>query len=136
MRDGAYLNFQQRSRELFQTTQIILNEILVQGHYDEWERELAMMANPDNVFERVNLLLQVQARAVETWRLALDEHALTQRNDESVKAYSEPLELNRNSTERREVMAELINRPSYAVSGDVPYLFPLKSWEEQMIAQP
>lgn len=53
------------------------------------------MANPENVFERVNLLLQLQARAVETWRLALDERALAPSKDESVKAYSEPLELNK-----------------------------------------
>lgn len=59
VRDGDYLVFQRRSRELFQTTQVILNEIVVQGHYDDWVRELAMMAIPENVFERVNLLLQV-----------------------------------------------------------------------------
>lgn len=35
MRYGNYPGFQQRSRELFQTAQVILNEIVVQGHYDE-----------------------------------------------------------------------------------------------------
>lgn len=119
MRDESYPGFQQRSRELFQIAQLILNEIVVQGHYDEWESELAMMANPENVFERVNLLLQIQARALETWRLSQDVRVLAPRNDESVKAYPEPLDLDNNSAERWEVTAELITRPSYAVSGDV-----------------
>lgn len=135
MRDGGYPGFQQRYRELFQTAQVLLNEIVVQGHYDEWERELARMANPENVFERANLLLQVQARALETWRLCEDERVLAPRNGESVKDYPGPLELDKNSTERWEVTAELITRPSYAPSGDVPYLSPLESQEEQGIAK-
>lgn len=131
MRDGDYPGFQQRSRELYQTAQIILNEILVQGHYGEWDRELARMANPENVFERVNLLLQVQARALEAWRLSQDERVVAPRNDESVKDYLELLELDNNSTERWEVTAELITRPSYAVSGDVSYFSSLEYREEQ-----
>lgn len=93
------------------------------------------MANPENVFERANLLLQVQARALETWRLSEDERVLAPRNGESVKDYPGPLELDKNSTERWEVTAELITRPSYALSGDVPYLSPLESQEEQGIAK-
>lgn len=135
MRDGGYPGFQQRYRELFQTAQVLLNEIVVQGHYEEWERELARMANPENVFERANLLLQVQARALETWHLGEDERVLAPRNGESVKDYPGPLELDKNSTELWEVTAELITRPSYAVSGDVPYLSPLESQEEQGIAK-
>lgn len=118
MRNGNYPGSQQRSRELFQRSLAILNGLVVQSHYDEWEMGLATMANPENVFERVDLLLRIQARALETWHFGQGWSAQMPRNDGLVTTALEPFELDNNLSERWEETAELINNTSDAVSGD------------------
>lgn len=76
------------------------------------------MANPENVFERVDPLLRIQARALETWHFGQGWSAQMPRNDGLVTTALEPFELDNNLSERWEETAELINSTSDAVSGD------------------
>lgn len=119
IRDGDYPGFQQRSRELFQSSLAILNELVVQGHYDEWETGLTMIANPENALERTDLLLRIQARALETWRYRQDGRAQAPRHDELVTTACGKFDLGHNPSGRWKATAELVKRPSDAVSGDV-----------------
>ena len=118
IRDGNYPGFQQRSRELFQGSLAILDKLVVQGHYDEWETGLAMIANPENALERTDLLLRIQARALETWRYGQDGRAQAPRHDEPVKNACGTFDLGHNPSGRWKATAELVKRPS-DVSGDV-----------------
>lgn len=123
MRDGNYPGSQQRSRELFQSSLALLNKLVVQGHYDEWETGLAMIANPENALERTDLLLRIQARALETWRYGQDGRAHTRRDGEPVTTAPNPFDLGNIPSGRWNAMAELVKGPSDAVSGDVSFFF-------------
>ena len=118
-RDRNYPGFQQRSKELFQSSLAILNKLVIQDHYDEWETGLAMIANPENALERTDLLLRIQARALETWRYGQDGRAQAPRDDEPVTAARETFDLGNNPPGRWKATAELVKRPSDDVSGDV-----------------
>lgn len=119
MRDGNYPCFQQRSKKLFQSSLAIHDKLVIKDHDDEWETGLAMTANPENALERTDLLFRIQARALETWRYGQDGPNQAPRDDEPVIAARETFDPGNNPSGRWKATAELVKRPSDAVSGEV-----------------
>lgn len=109
MRDGKYPGSPNRTRELFLGTLATLNKIVVQGHYNKWERGLATMKNPENVSERVNLLLQIQTEALEAWRHGEGEPAQAPKDDGPKASSSKPFGPDKATIENLENVSEQVN---------------------------